>query len=51
MEKHELVDINGKKSIEELSLRDFINLKRKLEKEERELQRAFEEKFAGRVEK
>ena len=46
-----ILKLTGKKSIEELSLRDFINLKRKLEKEERELQRAFEEKFAGRVEK
>lgn len=46
-----ILKLTGKNSIEELSLRDFINLKRNLEKEERELQRAFEEKFAGRGEK
>ena len=43
-----ILKLTGKKSIEELSLRDFIDLKRYLEKEERELQSAFEEKFAGR---
>lgn len=50
MAKNEKIILNltGKKSIEELSLRDFINLKRNLEKEEIELQRAFEEKFAGK---
>ena len=48
---YEIDNIKRKKRIEELSLRDFIDLKRYLEKEERELQRVFEEKFAGRVEK
>lgn len=43
-----ILKLTGKESIEEMSLRDFINLKRSLEKEEKDLQREFEEKFAGK---
>ena len=40
-----ILDLTGKNSIEELSLQDFITLKRRLEKEEKELQKAFEDRF------
>jgi len=40
-----ILDLTGKSSIDELSLRDFIELKRRLEQEEKDLRRAFEEKF------
>ena len=42
-----ILTLTGKNNIDEVSLKDFINLKRRLEKEERELQEAFEERFAG----
>lgn len=41
-----ILELTGKSSIEELSLRDFITLKRNLEREQQQLQREFEEKFA-----
>ena len=43
-----ILQLTGKNSIDELSLKDFINLKRNLEKEEKELQKQFEEKFISR---
>jgi len=41
-----ILGLTGKSSIDELSLKDFIALKRRLEQEERELKEKFEEKFA-----
>lgn len=40
-----ILELTGKESIDELSLKDFITLKRRLEEEQKQLQRAFEEKF------
>ena len=40
-----ILELTGKDSIEELSLRDFITLKRKLEEEQKMLQKDFEERF------
>lgn len=41
-----ILKLTGKESIEKMSLRDFINLKKNLEREEKELQKEFEDKFA-----
>ena len=43
-----ILELTGKISIDELSLKDFMQLKRRLEKEEKDLQRQFEEKFTNR---
>lgn len=40
-----ILELTGKDRIEELSLRDFITLKRKLEEEQKILQKDFEERF------
>lgn len=40
-----ILELTGKSSIDELSLKDFILLKRKLEKERDDLKQKFEEKF------
>lgn len=45
-----ILDLTGKSSIEELSLKDYIALRRRLEKEEQELQKQFEEKFTKKEE-
>ena len=45
-----ILDLTGKSSIDELSLRDFIKLKRRLEQEEKDLRKAFEEKFTKKDE-
>lgn len=45
-----ILDLTGKSSIDELSLRDFIQLKRRLEQEEKDLRKAFEEKFTKKDE-
>lgn len=51
-EKNEkmILDLTGKSSIDELNLKDYIALKRRLEKEEQELQKQFEEKFTKKEE-
>lgn len=43
-----ILKLTGKNSIDELSLTDFIKLKRSLEEEQKQLQKAFEERFAGK---
>lgn len=40
-----ILELTGKSSIDELSLNNFISLKRNLEKREQELQQEFEDKF------
>lgn len=40
-----ILNLTGKNSIDEVSLRDFINLKRRLEKEQKELKETFAKKF------
>ena len=40
-----ILELTGKSSIDELSLNDFISLKRNLERREQELQQEFEDKF------
>ncbi len=43
-----ILELTGKESIEELSLKDFITLKRQLEQEEKDLRQQLEEKFTQR---
>lgn len=45
-----ILGLTGKSSIDELSLKDFIQLKRRLEQEEKDLRKAFEEKFTKKDE-
>ena len=45
-----ILQLTGKSNIDELSLKDFISLKRKLEKEEKELKQRFEDKFTQKEE-
>lgn len=49
-EKNEkiILRLTGKSSIDEISLQDFINLKRSLEQEEKDLKKEFEEKFTSK---
>ena len=45
-----ILELTGKDDINELSLKDFISLKRKLEKEEQELKKIFKDKFTQKYE-
>lgn len=45
-----ILQLTGKSSIDELSLKDFIQLKRRLEQEENDSRKAFEEKFTKKDE-
>lgn len=46
-----ILELTGKSSIDELSLNDFIQLRRNLEKKEQELQKEFEDKFTKKGER
>lgn len=46
-----ILELTGKNSIDELSLNDFIQLRRNLEKREQELQKEFEDKFTKKGER
>lgn len=46
-----ILDLTGKDNIDELSLNDFISLKRSLEKKEQELQQEFENKLTKKGER
>lgn len=44
-----ILELTGKASIDEMSLKDFIKLRKKLEEEEKQLQKAFEDRFSKKT--